>query len=88
MNGIWIRSQDKKTLAEPNLLNYEEECRDSDGNRFENAIITDASETEYLLGTYATEERALQVLDEIQAFINCDGEMNGNKYRAYEMPQA
>jgi len=69
MNGIWIRSQDRETLAEARLITFEKEWCNDDGERCENAIITDISGTEYLLGEYPTRDRALQVLDEIQQFI-------------------
>ncbi len=87
MNGIWIRSQNKGLYLcigfdAPQLKNY---ALDKSKPYVIAGYVSD--EMHPFLGWYSTEERALQVLDEIQAFINCDGEMNGNKYRAYEMPQ-
>lgn len=58
---LWIRSRDKRTLLKANRI-------DVDGK---NIIVWDndyhCSET--YMGTYATEERALEVLDEIQKII-------------------
>lgn len=57
MSGIWIRSQDKKTL-----VNVEE-------IRIMNKDITIYCGSG-VLGTYSTEEKALKVLDRIVTFID------------------
>jgi hypothetical protein len=65
MNGLWIRSQDKKTLR----------------NAFD---VSNVAKSVYaddeLAGTYATEERALEVLNTIQSAI-----VIGSKI--FQMPQ-
>lgn len=55
--GIWIRSQDKKSLincTDIRVVSYKDSCK-----------IWDYKVDE-VLGTYETESRALEVLDEIQ----------------------
>ena len=64
---LWVRSQDKKALIPINKM------------------ITNTCEVLFydgiILGTYETKERALEVLDEIQDYIN-------NKYGdVLEMPE-
>jgi len=67
LSGIWIRSQDKETLIQTECINFETQWDDAKGYSAYNAITGETvSETEYLLGEYATRERALAVLDEIQ----------------------
>lgn len=55
---LWIRSQDKYTLMKIEEIQI---CENSDKTWFMNAGI--------VLGKYATKERALQVLDEIQNIL-------------------
>lgn len=58
---LWIRSQDKRTLIKIDRV-------DVDGNSiivWQNNYNCD----EIYLGSYKTKERALEVLDEIQAFL-------------------
>ena len=70
MSGIWIRSQDKETLIQTECINFETQWDDAKGYSAYNAITGETvSETEYLLGEYATRERALAVLDEMQKMI-------------------
>lgn len=64
---LWIRSQDKKMLRiNPELEIYE-------GNNKNILIIDTKGSTDYyiakILGQYKTEERALEVLDEIQRLL-------------------
>jgi hypothetical protein len=67
--GIWIRSQDKALyncigINAPAYRDYA-----IDKNKPWVVIGVVATEYEPWLGWYSTEERALQVLDEIQEFI-------------------
>lgn len=73
---LWIRSQNKKQLSKSNkiyikLLNTEYEILSGD--------------VFYILGSYKTKERALEVLDEIQRFII--GWHDGANTKVYEMPE-
>ena len=83
---LWIRSQDKRTLLKVNRI-------DVDGKKI---IVWDndyyCSET--YMGTYATEERALEVLDEIQKILKSSFIVNGlgeyvsqSNTTIYEMPK-
>ena len=59
---LWIRSQDKFLLLKiSNGIEYYEH-----DNEF---YITDLN-SEYLLGTYPTKERAIEILDEIQELLS------------------
>lgn len=59
---LWIRSQDKKRLFKIDKLGIEE------SKEFLVVLYTDKYEW-YRLGNYKTEERALEVLNEIQNII-------------------
>jgi hypothetical protein len=85
---MWIRSQDKFRLIDVKAayINY---------NR-RNEILGDVGGDEgacYQLGTYATEERALQVMDDIQQFVIAKekadlGGLNVHEVpRIYQMPE-
>ncbi|MGF7059246.1 hypothetical protein [Brassicibacter mesophilus] len=91
---MWIRSQNKSSLAKANKLLIEKT------NDKYSIVQTDAvnpvikffktigtTSTVIRLGTYETEERAIEVLDQIQDFISCDGEMNDCKFRVFKMPK-
>ena len=56
---LWIRSQDRKEMTKPNYIRIIE--------RVNNYVVQD--EECCNLGTYKTEERALEVLDEIHRLI-------------------
>jgi hypothetical protein len=58
MNGIWIRSQDKKRLVFATNVYIDD---------YGNFTLVKADPR--IIGEYPTKERALQVLDEIQAYI-------------------
>lgn len=58
--NLWIRSQDKKELRSNPKLGIENDYYIVDRYNIDRAII---------LGQYATEERALKVLDEIEERI-------------------
>lgn len=58
--NLWIRSQDKEKLIKENNIHY-------------SAILNkdhNISDDRYILGTYKSKERALEILDEIQNYIN------------------
>ena len=74
--SLWIRSQDKIVLMKVDTLALDEKATilgfGNDGN------------INGKLAKYKTEERALEVLDEIQAYINSDVMFNLN---VFEMPK-
>ena len=72
---LWIRSQDKRIFKKIEYLEVDE---------FDGIIIDDECNH---LGTYKNQERALEVLDEIQhkLITLCDS-MNRHLY-VYEMPK-
>ena len=76
---LWIRSQDKKNLSKANNIKLDRYLGDN-----KNVIISN----EYFeIGKYKSEERAIEVLDEIQhrLIALCDS-MNRHLY-VYEMPE-
>lgn len=90
---MWIRSQNKKSLINVNRL-YIAQYREGGMTgyitkwRICNQVswINETDDND-VLGTYETEERAIEVLDNIAMFIDVDGEMNGCIMRVYEMPK-
>lgn len=72
---LWVRSQDKMTLKKINDLSISQ-------NLFtdEYTIFCD----KYVFGDYATKERAIEVLDEVQRYIDLHRMM---KFDIYEMPE-
>lgn len=71
---IWIRSQDRKILAAVNAVNirynqYNQTTYDVRGHN-----------TNYILGTYATKERAIEVLNDIMIAIE-------KQLKVFQMPK-
>ena len=66
MNGIWIRSQNKMALIIADRL--EIMSRNDGKARIVNWV--DGVNSYDLLGEYATEQRAVEIIDEIQSFIS------------------
>lgn len=60
---LWIRSQDKKLLAKINYV-FIQELSYKRKNKYE------IQSNNGVLGYYNTQERALEVLDEIQSILN------------------
>jgi len=90
MGGIWVRSQNREGLFNVKAVTYQEE--DLFGNK--NKIIGwVASECFFVIGKYATKERALQVMDDIQQFVIAKekadlGGLNVHEVpRIYQMPE-
>lgn len=86
---LWVRSQDKEILLKVNELEIET-----------NMIIAFDGNTYQCLGTYKSKERALEILDEIQEYINNNCEFiehkshtnmgtytNKIETKVYEMPE-
>lgn len=79
---LWVRSQDKMKLVKVNQLEYDfTEIRDEERHK----IITFLNNGCFILGTYKTKERALEVLDEIQ--IEIDNYIGTMAQSVYEMPK-
>ena len=64
MCDLWIRSQDKEVLAKTTSIVVEQDNIIDGYNENSDLVIN--------LGKYATKERALEVLDEIQKLLLCD----------------
>lgn len=97
---LWIRSQDKSNLKIVNDIYVEEITKDYDtwvGNIHSRPYVVTSNNGN--LGFYATNERALEVLNEIQNYLEKMGTdeiltdkvgiMNGIKHYGivYEMPE-
>lgn len=78
MNGIFIRSQNRRTIVNALFVSASnvsicDGCRIyADGSTFE----------DYVLATYATQERAIEVIDELQKFLNSHTDLP-----VFEMPK-
>ena len=72
---LWIRSQDKTTLIRSYEIYISEYGKGS--------YVIRAKKTSHILGTYETKERALEVLDEIQAYLMSDTPQTN----VYTMPE-
>ena len=94
---LWIRGQDKDFLIKVDNINLGYQ-NDENNKKINEArrLFTFAKDTSFTLGVYKTEERALEVLDDIQRYINnsCKrfidtGVYHTSKYeyRVYEMPK-
>lgn len=88
---LWIRSQDKMNLEKANGI-YLRNDFNFDDSKYDYDIWVN----EYNFATYNSKERALEVLDEIQKFIenNCkkyksNGDYYTSKYEdcVYQMPK-
>ena len=88
---LWIRSQDRKSIVKPIDILLENPL-----NSGETGIRGYFSNNSYkMLGYYKTEERALEVLDEIQNMLNSvvikqtsnSLSINSKEIVVYEMPE-
>ena len=77
---LWVRSQDRGNLIQTNKLGYLANCL---GEEIINYVIT---ANDIWVGGYATEERALQILNNIEQWIT---QTNENKQQEiiYYMPE-
>ncbi len=82
--SLWIRTQDKTALIEAKYLQIMQLTEDG----FEIGEKTDdwhiIANSDPSVGHYKTKERALEVLDDIQRYLNSDITFNLN---VYEMPK-
>ena len=94
---LWIRSQDRETLMLCKRLSIiDKDIRDDGTDSY--IINADNGAWDYDIGLYKTKERSLEVLDEIQTYIEKQGTTeilsengipNHLKYygNVYEMPK-
>lgn len=76
--GIWVRSQDKRRLINANNLSV----------RHMSIYTYDIIGKEIYLGSYKTEERAIEILNDIQNILmNINPSAMGKSIVVYEMPQ-
>lgn len=66
---LWIRSQDKMNLESVHSINVNYLNKKQIICNYEPDFIGNQGEYYVLLGEYETEQRALEVLDEIQSFL-------------------
>ena len=83
---LWIRSQDKLRLAkiESVIINYNMQTE-----ILGNCYSADGIEKDIPLGEYASKERAIEVLDEIQNILATEWDFKDkfSMCRVYEMPK-
>lgn len=88
---LWIRSQDKEKLCEIKYIRYM-----NMSENYEEDIHSLWNDSLGILGTYATKERALEVLDEIQRLIEDlqyisyaieNEKFSGYRPNVYQMPK-
>ena len=76
---MWIRSQDKTVLVK--VFDFRVDCCIGlDGENYIQGNL-DSNYDSYILGTYKSKERAIEVLDEIQAYLE------NNYLSINDMPQ-
>lgn len=80
MEGIWIRTQNRKELWCATKF-WIEVYFSEDFEEIEKAALKAGLDDYRIIGTYSTEQRAFEVLNEIQKAIE-----NGQK--VFEMPEA
>jgi hypothetical protein len=68
MAGLWIRSQDKAILGKFDLININY-SKDTQIIGWSGSVREEGTDSYMVLGEYETNDRALQVLDEIQKQI-------------------
>ena len=77
--SIWVRSQDKEFLMKVDNINLGLDVDTNEPTRI--FTFVDGTVTSFTLGTYKSKERALEVLDEIQAYLE------NNYLSINDMPQ-
>lgn len=78
---MWIRSQDKLSLR-----NYNGVFIDQTNRKVICGDANECSESWFFIGTYSSEERALEVLNNIQEVMMCEKALYVEK-KCYEMPE-
>lgn len=81
---MWVRTQDKETLVKADKLYI-----DKNNNKY-TINFDSCTDRWYILGTYKSKERALEVLDEIQTWIERYEANKNNLFSGhvvYKMPE-
>ena len=65
--SIWVRSQDKELLMKVDNINLGIDVDTNEPTRI--FTFVDGTVTSFTLGTYKSKERALEVLDEMQSYL-------------------
>ena len=73
---LWIRSQDRKLLLKCEGIGI-----------YKKHIMYELGHGFTIYGRYETEERALEILDEIQRHLVVINDKNDNLFYVYEMPK-
>lgn len=76
---MWVRSQDKEFLMKVDNINLGLDVDTNEPTRI--FTFVDGTVTSFTLGTYKSKERALEVLDEIQTYLE------NNYLSINDMPQ-
>lgn len=78
---MWIRSQNRTRLVKAEMVEA------VDTRIFTSATPETMISKGICMGTYKTKERAMQVLNDIHGFIDCDGKMNNCELKVFGMPE-
>lgn len=96
---LWVRSQDRMNLIKVNQIGINYHNNKQIIGNYQPELFENSGEYYEELGNYSSKERAIEVLDEIQNFIEKQGTSDAQtnevgaitniKYygRVYEMPQ-
>lgn len=81
--NLWVRSQDKMNLVKIRQINLNYRNNKLIIANYMPDSFENSGEYYELLGTYKTKERAIEVLDEIQAYLMSDTPQSN----VYNMPE-
>jgi len=87
---MWIRSQSKETLGNYEVFWYSSNTKDKTRHSVHSSSIDGES---WHLGAYKSEERALEVIDEIQDYVGKSKSVNlnngcvENMFYIHQMPK-
>ena len=80
---LWVRSQDKMNLVKVRQIGVNYQDNKQIIANYMPELYENSGEYYEILGTYKTKERALEVLDEIQAYLMSDTPQSN----VYNMPE-
>ena len=83
--NLWVRSQDKTNLVKIRQISLNYQNNKQIIANYIPDFYPNSGEYYELLGTYKTKERAIEVLDEIQEYMNFDIKLKLETC-IYEMP--
>lgn len=84
--NLWVRSQDKMNLVKIRQISLNYQNNKQIIANYIPELYENSGEYYEILGTYKTKERALEVLDEIQEYINFNIKLKLETC-IYEMPE-